>query len=160
MAEKSLHKPKPEKYLFFHVDGSIYTSKLADIKEVVTDLMLEEIPMRNYFAVGMSSLRGEIISILSLGKLLASSSKTTTSTVDLTLDEEPSVNLKQMVTLIVEHNNLKYGLIVDSIKQVNVLEAERLNESPDCSWVKGHYRVDTRIATVLSLKSLLERECS
>ena len=159
MAEKSLHKPKPEKYLFFYVDGSIYTSKLADIKEVVTDLILEEIPMRNNFAVGMSSLRGEIISILSLGKLLASVSKTTSSTVDLTLNEEPGVNLKQMVTLIIEHNNLKYGLIVDSIKQVDVLEADRLNESSDCSWVKGHYRVDTRIATVLSLKSLLEREC-
>ena len=159
MVEKSLHKPKPDKYLFFHLDGRIYTSKLADIKEVVTDLMLEEIPMRNYFAVGMSSLRGEIISIFSLGKLLASVSKTTVSTVDLTLDEEPSVNLKQMVTLIVEHNNLKYGLIVDSIKQVDVLEADRFNESSDSSWIRGHYRVDSRIATVLSLRSLLEREC-
>jgi len=158
MDTKKTHRAISPRYLFYSVDGSIYTSKLDEIKEVVTDLVLDEVPMRNDFTIGMSSLRGEIFSILSLGKLLSISSSTSRTATQHTRDEEHEKNLQNMVTLIVEHNDLKYGLVVDSIRQVGVLDTDNLKESDACDWIYGHYKVGIRISTVLNLKSLLESE--
>ena len=148
---------KPPKYLFYSIDGDIYISKLKEIKEVVNDLELGEVPLQNSSSLGMSSLRGEIISVLSLGKLIGT---TMQSSVDIS-----NSNLNQYilnntsVTLIIEHKDLKYGLAIDSINQVGYLESTKFKESNEQPMISGHYCIDNRIATVINLASLLEYHC-
>ena len=150
---------KAPKYLFYNIDDDIFVSKLSEIKEVVNDLELGDVPLKSSFTLGMSSLRGEIISVLSLGKLLTKAmgirdgSKTSLVDPDICLDRH------ETITLIIEHNELKYGLAIDSIKQVGILETRNLKESREHAQICGHYSVDNRIATVINLESLLKEQC-
>jgi|GEM_PF-5540442 len=150
---------KPPKYLFYNINDDVFASKLGEIKEVVNDLDLGEVPLQNSFTLGMSSLRGEIISVFSLGTMLsqAMGAKSANKTI---ADETTNYLTKgNSITLILEHKELKYGLAIDSIKQVGYLENEKLKESRENASVSGYYSLEDRIATVINLKSLLETQC-
>lgn len=159
METTQVRKGKPPKYLFYNIDGDIFVSKLSEIKEVVNDLELGEVPLRNSFTLGMSSLRGEIISVLSLGSLLSSSIDMKEVNKTMRSDQSIMSGERKAVTLIIEHKELKYGLAIDSIKQVGYLDHRQFKESSEHSSVNGHYSVENRIATVINLKSLLQDQC-
>jgi len=159
METMQVRKGKPPKYLFYKVDGDVFVSKLSEIKEVVNDLELGEVPLRNCFTLGMSSLRGEIISVLSLGSLLSNSMNMKHVNKPMRFDQENGADKRNDVTLIIEHKELKYGLAIDGIKQVGYLDHKQMKESNEHCSVSGHYSVDNRIATVISLKSLLQDQC-
>lgn len=152
-------KAKPPKYLFYNIDGDVFVSKLSEIKEVVNDLDLGEVPLQGSFTLGMSSLRGEIISVFSLGKMLSQVRENMVVNKPKIVETTEKLAGNNSITLIIEHKDLKYGLAIDSIKQVGFLESDKLKESREHALVSGYYSLDNRIATVINLELLLESQC-
>lgn len=103
------------KYLCFSLGNDAFAIPLMDVREVITLPKITPIPQSKNYVLGISNLRGEIISILDLRKKFNLEGK---------LDKHTSI-------IIVEVNLKKYGMVVDSVNKVIEPSASEINEKPD-----------------------------
>lgn len=106
------HKKDLTKFLLYKCNNIKFASSLSSIREAVQSMNFERNPSPNPNSLGVSSLRGEIIVIRSLSRLLWGE----------TAKEES-------FTLIVENGPTKEGWQIESIERVIQVPNEQIKKS-------------------------------
>ena len=104
--------------LAFQLGTHKYIIPIAEVSEVLTVKDITSIPHTPAWLVGISNVRGNLITVLDLYKFIFS--------------EPVKNNLDSKRMLLVKQNNHQYGLIIDSIIGMKSFNAEEgVDEVPD-----------------------------
>lgn len=131
----------------FVLNGEIYGIELKKTQEIVRAEGVVRIPRSaNYFS-GMINLRGTIIAVIDLKKLLGFSSSTLTWTSRI---------------LIVQQNQLSIGLLVDQVKEIIRLEQSDIVpphahlEDEKRRFIRGMVEKTEHLVAILDLEKIYD----
>jgi purine-binding chemotaxis protein CheW len=145
--------PRPSaganKYLIFRLGGEEHGVPLLSVREVSSHRSARPVPNAPRHIVGVTNLRGTVISVVSLERLLR--------VVDASSDE-------CRVMLVIDLGESTLAVLVDEVVAVRAIEDNEIDRSPhtELSEVANHLRgiahLDDRLVTLLDLNSLLAGE--
>jgi len=134
------------KLVVFDLAGELYGLDIFDVREIVKDTLVTRIPQTPEFVEGVVNLRGKIIPVIDLRKRFgfAKGEKT-----------------KDARIIIVDIAGQEAGLVVDSVKEVAVVDETTIETTPDvttvnAAFVEGLAKKDDKIIIIIKLELLLE----
>lgn len=136
-------------YLSFFLDQECYALSVHDLVEVLPPRKITRVPSVADYILGVMNLRGEVVSVVDLKRFF-----------DLPRDSSPS----EPAIVVVEHNRVRTGLLVDGIGDLMALATEDLSEEPLLAgkarraFFEGAARLDAGLVTIISVEGLLESE--
>lgn len=138
---------KSNRYSVFVLADKFYGLELLSVKEVISMPKISRIPNVPEHILGVFNLRGTIITLMDLNKMLGTTSQ--------------PVNENNMV-IVVENDGLNVGILVDRVLDlINVMESDikssELEMSPQMvEYTKGYY-VKESLGTIflLNLEKIL-----
>ncbi len=132
--------------LWFTLGFEEYAIKVDHVQTVLDELNLTPVPNTPKFVLGVINLRGVIIPVIDLKEMFQmgkSETKTTTS-------------------IMLEVDNMKVGLAVDSVKEVLDIDFSALQPPPPslsglgAEYVRGIHRMGQRILIVIELQKVIQ----
>lgn len=132
-------------FLCFRVSDEFYGINIMDIKEIIKQREVTEVPRAPSFVLGVLSLRGTIIPIIDIRARLGMARGEHTG--------------KQRI-VVIKNNNLLSGLLVDEVTQVVQVEQDAIEAVPaafegiDRDFISGLGRSDGRLIIVLKLGNI------
>jgi len=127
------------RYLSFKLNESIYCIKLSDISEIIKETSFIKLPKISDSFLGITSIRGEYITVLNLKKLL----------------NLKDINLPQKISSIVIHDkNIKVAVAIDEILEV-VDIPEMLLDNTNTKQVSKEIIVNKQIYSLINVENLL-----
>lgn len=135
-----------EKLVVFELDRQEFALPILEVKEIIRIIQITSLPSASSFLKGIINLRGQIIPIINLYRLL-------------NLDEkEPDHDSRIMV---VENNANRIGIMVDQVREVTPYKHSDI-ESPDSichnlEFISGFIQRDESILQLLKLTRLEEK---
>lgn len=130
-------------YMTFSVQGKEYAILAEKIIEIIQLPQLEKVEKLPEYVVGLMNLRGKIISVYDVRKLLGL--KLANYTVDTQV-------------LIIKNEESYIGIIVDSVDNAHLFDTELLEPLPYSSnneLIEGIYNEDDKFIAFLNLENLL-----
>ncbi len=137
-----------QKYLVFQIDNEEYAVEVFNIKEIINNAKVTEIPNTSPYVKGVISRRGVIIPILDLRKYLGFD------------DSQPRRKIR---IIIVGHKQSMAGLPVDSVREVESVSSDKVTPVPQfmkrekAEFLNGIIEQNDRFISVLKTAVLLER---
>lgn len=130
------------KFLLYRCSGVRFASELTSIREAIQSLKIEESPLRLDNTLGVSSLRGEIITIRSLSQLIWGR---TSSLEDY--------------TIILERNKIREGWQIERIEKVLQVDPENIktgqsSDGAEARIVNRYIETPDEIINILDLQNL------
>lgn len=137
-----------EDVLSFKIMDQEYALPVENIESVVDKTDVTPVPNSKYFVVGLINLRGRIVPIIELTKILGMQIP----------DEHDYQNI-----LILKMNEEEIGMYVDEVENVLSIDPDKLEklQSKDSVYsdkVKGVIKIENRLIVYLDLESILEAE--
>jgi len=137
-----------EDVLSFKIMDQEYALPVENIESVVDKTDVTPVPNSKYFVVGLINLRGRIVPIIELTKILGMEIP----------DEHDYQNI-----LILKMNEEEIGMYVDEVENVLSIDPDKLEklQSKDSVYsdkVKGVIKIENRLIVYLDLESILEAE--
>lgn len=139
-------KEKTEQYLVFVVSGEWYACKALSAIEIMLYPHITFLPNAPSHVIGITNLRGEILSIIDLRKVFM-------------LPEEPITDRARIV--VVEVDAAQSGLLVDEVYDVISVPVSKIEPTPDTLdkqrslYIDGGFKVDNRFVGIANLPVLL-----
>lgn len=131
-------------HIGFMVNNNEYTIPILKVQEIINMPTLTKLPHAPYFIEGITNLRGKVIPVVDIKKLVGVNGETTGEKV-----------------IVVTNGSVKFGVMVDSITGVITIE-ESMIEPPAyfnaSDIVSGIARVDDKILVLLDTKKLIPVE--
>ncbi len=157
MAELVSKRSEMLQVVCFLLDGDEYGVPIAEVKETIALRPLTPLPLVPDFIAGVISLRGEVVAVLDLGRLLGLPSRMRRAAFG------PDARI---VILRVTSGGrpASAGLLVDRLSEVRHLDGEALRPPPAtapgeaAALVRGVARVDDRPLAVLDLGRAFDSE--
>lgn len=140
------------RFIVFKIGKQQYALPLLSIMEVITKPDITPVPnMPNYFE-GMINLRGQILGVFNVNKRLGNKTRETQF-------DTPEV------IIVIEHNNVIIGMIVDEVIKVIQPEENCISPAPikedsnnGKDFVDSVIQLDNEIVIILNITELLELE--
>jgi purine-binding chemotaxis protein CheW len=137
-----------EDVLSFKIVDQEYALPVENIESVVDKADVTPVPNSKYFLVGLINLRGRIVPVIELTKILG---------IDV-----PDDHIYENI-LVLKINEEEIGMYVDDVENVlsidpNKLEKFQSKESVYSDKVKGVIKIENRLIVYLDLESILEAE--
>ncbi|PNR92342.1 chemotaxis protein CheW [Petrotoga sp. HKA.pet.4.5] len=137
-----------EDVLSFKIVDQEYALPIENIESVVDKTDVTPVPNSKYFVVGLINLRGRIVPVIELTKILGI--------------EVPEDHIYQNI-LVLKINEEEIGMYVDEVENVLSIDPEKLEkfqskESVYSDKVKGVIKIENRLIVYLDLESILEAE--
>lgn len=137
-----------EDVLSFKILEQEYAISIENIESVVDMTDITQVPNAKYFIEGLINLRGRIVPIIDLAKIL-----------DLKLPEEH----KYENILVLKINEEEIGMLVDEVENVLTIDPaklEKIQSKKDIysENVKGIIKIDNRLIVYIDLIGILEKE--
>ncbi|WP_245863545.1 chemotaxis protein CheW [Petrotoga halophila] len=137
-----------EDVLSFKIVDQEYALPVENIESVVDKTDVTPVPNSKYFVVGLINLRGRIVPVIELTKILGI--------------EVPDDHIYENI-LVLKINEEEIGMYVDEVENVlsidpNKLEKFQSKESVYSDKVKGVIKIENRLIVYLDLESILEAE--
>ncbi|WP_121958840.1 chemotaxis protein CheW [Petrotoga sp. 9T1HF07.CasAA.8.2] len=137
-----------EDVLSFKIVDQEYALPIENIESVVDKTDVTPVPNSKYFVVGLINLRGRIVPVIELTKILGI--------------EVPEDHIYQNI-LVLKINEEEIGMYVDEVENVLSIDPEKLEkfqskESVYSDKVKGVIKIENRLIVYLDLESVLEAE--
>lgn len=137
-----------EDVLSFKILEQEYAISIENIESVVDMTDITQVPNAKYFIEGLINLRGRIVPIIDLAKIL-----------DLKLPEEH----KYENILVLKINEEEIGMLVDEVENVLTIDPaklEKIQSKKDVysENVKGIIKIDNRLIVYIDLIGILEKE--
>jgi purine-binding chemotaxis protein CheW len=132
-------------YLCFRVSDEIYGINIMDIKEIIKQREVTEVPRAQLFVLGVLSLRGTIIPIIDMR-------------IRLGLAREKPIGKERVI--VIKYNNSFIGLLVDEVIKVVKIPLESIEPAPtvldgiDRDFISGIGRSDGRLIIILNLENI------
>ena len=137
-----------EDVLSFKIVDQEYALPIENIESVVDKTDVTPVPNSKYFVVGLINLRGRIVPVIELTKIVGI--------------EVPEDHIYQNI-LVLKINEEEIGMYVDEVENVLSIDPEKLEkfqskESVYSDKVKGVIKIENRLIVYLDLESVLEAE--
>lgn len=137
-----------EDVLSFKILEQEYAISIENIESVVDMTDITQVPNAKYFIEGLINLRGRIVPIIDLAKIL-----------DLKLREEH----KYENILVLKINEEEIGMLVDEVENVLTIDPSKLEKIQSkkdvySENVKGIIKIDNRLIVYIDLIGILEKE--
>jgi purine-binding chemotaxis protein CheW len=133
----------------FKLEKEEFAVNIQQVREVLKMTQVTPLPQSAYFIEGVINLRGEVIPVVDLRKRF-----------ELDLEERG----EQTRIIIVEIQDSKVGLIVDSVTEVLRLSSAAIQLPPSriagtrTDFIKGVGKVNDRLLIILNLDKILTTE--
>ncbi|RAO98900.1 chemotaxis protein CheW [Petrotoga sp. 9PW.55.5.1] len=139
-----------EDVLSFKIINQEYALPIENIESVVDMADITPVPNSEYFIVGLINLRGRIVPVIDLARIL-----------ELNVGEEHTFEN----ILILNINNEEVGMLVDEVENVisidpNKLEKIQSKKDIYSEKVKGVIKIQSRLIVYLDLENILNNELS
>ncbi len=147
-AEDTLPEPVEEQYIIFSLAGREYAAHISNIVEIGYPLNVTPLPNVPDWVLGLTNLRGDVISIFDLraflgfGKILQGGES-------------------RLLIAKTHEGDFNVGLIVDGVRGIRYLNIDLIEEpaaditAQVAKFVSGSYELDERILPLLDLQRLL-----
>lgn len=135
-----------KEFLCFELGEEEYAIDVSFVKEIIKNRPLTEVPKTLDFILGIISIRGEVMPVFDIKKLLDIQALT------------DSINSK---IVIIEYCNEKISLIVDAITQIAKISTNDINPAPmnisgaKQEFIKGVALFNNRMIRMLDLEKIL-----
>ena len=127
------------RYLTFKLNDSIYCIKLSDISEIIKETSFIKLPKISDSFLGITSIRGEYITVLNLKKLL----------------NLKDISLTQKISSIVIHDkNIKVAVSVDEILEIIDIP-ETVTDNQNGKQVFREIIINDKIYSLINVENLL-----
>lgn len=133
----------------FKLENEEFAVNIQQVREVLKMTQVTPLPQSAHFIEGVINLRGEVIPVVDLRKRFAL---------------EAQERGEQTRIIIVEIQDSKVGLIVDSVTEVLRLSSASIQLPPAriagtrTDFIKGVGKIDDRLLIVLNLEKILTTE--
>ena len=123
-----------------------YAIEIQLVKEIIRPPAFTRVPKSPDYIKGVINLRGNIVPVISLSKRL---------------DDMESELTEESRIVILTVDDIIFGIIVDSVTEVNYLEEEDI-ETPelvstvDARFVNGVGKIDDRLLILLNLPEIID----
>ncbi len=134
-------------FVTVRIGGQLFGLPINTVHEVFAPSRITRVPLSAHAIEGMLNLRGRIVTMIDMRKLL-----------DL-----PARDEKALMAAGLEYKDESYGLIIDEVGEVLTLDASKLEANPanlDEGWadlVSGVCRVSGELMLVLDVEALFGR---
>ncbi|CEP78902.1 chemotaxis protein CheW [Defluviitoga tunisiensis] len=137
-----------EDVLSFKILEQEYAISIENIESVVDMTDITQVPNAKYFIEGLINLRGRIVPIIDLAKIL-----------EIKLSEDH----KYENILVLRINDEEIGMLVDEVENVLTIDPaklEKIQSKKDVysENVKGIIKIDNRLIVYIDLIGILEKE--
>ena len=143
-------------FVGFQIDEQQYAFRIEQIREIVILDQVTPTPQVAEYVEGVSNLRGAIIPIINLRKLIG-------------LEPKPADS--ETRTIVVNVGERTMGCTVDMVSQVIRIPAESIQPAPEtvtadgADYISGFAKLDDRLVILLDIDKLLnperlDRDCS
>lgn len=136
------------RYLIFSLGGELYASPLVLIKEVIKLAEINPVPYMVAHFRGVINLRGQIVGVVDLRQKF----------------QVKSHDTNKGLILIVEHDGLAIGAIVDDVNAVASFEAQSIDRNPalqtkiPLAFMKGIGKHGDRLVNIIDIAGSLTSE--
>jgi chemotaxis protein CheZ len=133
-----------QQYIGFDVDSSEYMLPILKVREIITMPSITTLPQLPAYIRGVTNLRGTIIPVVNLKKLLKAETAT---------GEGDTV-------IVIATGKITYGIIVDSINGVVNIDADKIERpekfiTTDVDQIEGVAKLDNRLIILLDTSTIL-----
>jgi purine-binding chemotaxis protein CheW len=137
-----------EDVLSFKILEQEYAISIENIESVVDMTDITQVPNAKYFIEGLINLRGRIVPIIDLAKIL-----------EIKLSEDH----KYENILVLKINEEEIGMLVDEVENVLTIDPSKLEKIQSkkdvySENVKGIIKIDNRLIVYIDLIGILEKE--
>jgi purine-binding chemotaxis protein CheW len=133
-------------FLTININGQMFGIPVLQVQDVLGETTVTRIPLAPTQVAGALNLRGRIVTAVNVRRCLGLP------------DLEGN---KRIMSVVVEHENELYSLIIDSVGDVLALQNEKFEQNPptlDLLWRSvslGVYRLDAGLLVILDVAKLL-----
>jgi len=111
---------KKNQFLLFLVDGLFYAIEALRVSEIVEYERYTKVPMLQSFMMGVTNIRGNIISVIDLKDRFGFGSSN--------IGKRSSIIV---VNVMIENENTQMGFLVDEVYEVSEIDADSLKSVPE-----------------------------
>ncbi|GER94471.1 hypothetical protein A45J_2234 [hot springs metagenome] len=134
-------------YIGFIMNNNEYTIPILKVQEIINMPQLTKMPQAPYYIEGITNLRGRVIPVVNLKKLVG-------------LNGSDSIGEK---VIVVTSGRITFGVLVDGITGVVNIEESEIEPTENImkshiEQVSGVAKVDDRLITILDTKKLIPVE--
>ncbi|NLM10764.1 MAG: chemotaxis protein CheW [Clostridiaceae bacterium] len=135
-----------KQYVVFRIDKDEYGSDINKVTVIERMLTITRVPKTPPYIKGVINLRGDVIPVMDL--------RTRFGLPEKEADDDTRI-------IIVEVDNISYGIIVDSVLEVIQLDETSIESvsgfvnNVSLDYVSGIAKSDTRLITLLNLEKLI-----
>lgn len=134
-----------QQYVSFSVGKENYAVRVTSVREIVNLTKITKVPLTPEYFEGIMNLRGEVLPVINLRKLL----------------QIPDENLEASKVVILTDNSMSVGVIVDKTSQVlRVSKDEEQEAETESQFVSKIIKKDNNIYLVLDLENLFKNALS
>lgn len=138
------------KYLTFLVCEETYGIEIKYVTEIVGIQAITEMPEMPEYIKGVINLRGKIIPVMDIR---------------LRFGMKEHVYDDRTCIVVIDYNEITYGLIVDSVSEVITIQDDRITETPNVyagnsGFVKNIGKTDISVILLLNCEKLLMERTS
>jgi purine-binding chemotaxis protein CheW len=133
-------------YLTINLADQIFGIPVLQIQDVLGGMQVTQVPLAPPEVSGALNLRGRIVTAINVRK---------------SLGLEPYDGEKDPLSVVVEHKNELYSLIIDAVNDVFSIDDKDIETAPptlDNLWrdiAMGIYRMDSKLMIILDVPKLL-----
>ena len=134
-------------YVTFVIDGQLFGIPVLGVQDVLSAHKITRIPLAPSEIAGSLNLRGRIVTAFDVRRRLGLS---------------PWKDGGEAMSIVVEHDNELYSLLVDSVGEVLALAVSDYEKNPPTlaprirEYSSGIYRLDDQLLVVLDVDALLQ----
>ncbi len=134
-------------YVTFVIAGQLFGIPVLKVQDVLSAHRITRIPLAPPEISGSLNLRGRIVTAMDVRRRLGL---------------PPQENQNEAMSIVVEHDNELYSLMVDAVGEVLALSEGNFEKNPPTldacfrEYSDGIYRLDDKLLVVLDVTSLLD----
>ncbi len=135
------------KYLTFEMMGTAYGVDISSVKEIIHLMALTRVPRADPHVRGVMNLRGKIVPVLDLRRILGMPSQR---------------DCPESRIVVMETQSADIGFVVDCVSEVLTIADEQIGDAPefgvrvDIECIQGAGKLDGRVIILLDLNRALE----
>lgn len=136
-----------QEYVTVTIAGQMFGIPVLQVHDVLGSIKLTNIPLAPPEVAGALNLRGRIVTCINVRKRLGLGA---------------SEDVKNTMSVVVEHHGEPYSLLIDSVGEVLSLREDQLEMNPstmDARWrdvSSGIYRTENKLLVILQIDRLLD----
>jgi len=139
-----------DQYLTFTLDKETYAIEIVKVREVIDYAYVTKVPRMPLYLCGVINLRGSVVPVIDLRRILGMESAEKTITTCIIITE---------VTM--EDDMLHVGMLADSVQEVIDVDPSQIDPPPklgsklDTGFIKGMGKRDDRFFIILNIDKVL-----